>query len=58
MKPKMPTHCKDCTYFHNAGRNNPKGGLEKYNAWCCRNGQPANKSVGWCKTHGMKVPNV
>lgn len=55
MKINRPNHCKGCTSFHNAGRANPKGGLEKYNAWCCAKGQPAIKAISWCKLTGAKT---
>ena len=45
---------KFCMHFHNAGRRNPHGGMEKYNAWCCQKGSPAYEAIGWCKTHGAK----
>jgi hypothetical protein len=54
VKPAKPEHCKGCTSFHNAGRGNPVGGLEKRNAWCCAKGAPAKESVGWCKLNNKK----
>ena len=53
-KPKRPEHCKGCISFHNAGRKDPKGGLEKYNSWCCAHGTPAVKAISWCKIHSAK----
>lgn len=50
----MPDHCKGCAHFHNAGHKKPTKEQQKYNAWCCAHSQPAIKSIGWCKTHGMK----
>ena len=44
MKRKRPAHCKGCMDFHNAGRRNPKGGLEKYNSWCCTFAKPAERA--------------
>lgn len=49
-----PQHCKGCTKFHSAGRRNPPPDLARYNSWCCAKGQPAHKSVAWCKVHGAR----
>lgn len=54
MKPARPKHCKGCVRFYSAGRRDPKGGLEKFNAWCPAHGTPAEKAIAWCKTHGAK----
>lgn len=53
---RRPDHCKGCVHFHNAGygRDAPKH-LHKYNAWCCYKGDTAERSVGWCKTNGVKT---
>ena len=54
-KSKQPKHCKDCLYFHNAGRAQPTGAEKKYNAWCCHKHAPATKAIGWCILVGAKV---
>jgi hypothetical protein len=57
MKPARPKHCKGCVLFHSANRQNPTGGLEKYNAWCCAKGDFAEKSIGFCKSNNLKKIN-
>ena len=60
MKRKRPAHCKGCMDFHNAGRRNPKGGLEKYNSWCRTFAKPAERAVARCKATGVKrsIPTI
>jgi hypothetical protein len=54
MKPARPKHCSGCVRFHSAGRPDPKGGMEKFNAWCAHFGKAAEKAVGMCKAQGAK----
>lgn len=50
----MNKHCRGCAMHHNAGRSKPTNDLKKYNDWCCKKGDEARKSIGWCKTHDAK----
>ena len=42
-------YCRNCIHFHNAERTDPVKSLKKYNKWCCANGTPIAKVIGWCK---------
>lgn len=51
---KSLEHCRGCLSFVNHGNKILTEQQKKYNNWCCAKGAPAEKSIGWCKTHGKK----
>lgn len=52
---KKPEHCKGCLLFSaHSDKKNLSEGQKKYDNWCCAKGQPAVKSVAYCKIHGLR----
>ena len=48
-------YCKDCLLF--AAHSNKKHlteGQKKHDNWCCAKGQPAIKSIAYCKIHALR----
>jgi hypothetical protein len=52
---KKPDHCKGCLLLSaHKNKNNLTEAQKKTDNWCCAKGQPAVKSVAYCKIHKLK----
>ena len=52
---KKPKHCNGClSLAEHPNKKNLTDEQKRHDNWCCAQGKPAAKSIGFCITHNLK----